>query len=107
MKDIMNFLYCPSVCQTSSTFQAIMNSIFWSVMRRFALVIFDDVLIYSLSWEEHFKHHQTIFSMFRQYQLFAKLSKCAFGCPCIAYLGHTISSDKAMVDSEKVIVVQH
>ncbi|XP_039115279.1 uncharacterized mitochondrial protein AtMg00860-like [Dioscorea cayenensis subsp. rotundata] len=48
----------------------------------------------------------TIFSMFRQHQLFAKLSKCTFECSRIAYLGHTISGEGVTIDSEKVQAIQ-
>lgn len=71
-----------------STFQELINSIFWPTLTKFTLVFFNDVLVYSASWEEHTKHLKTIFDLFRSHKLHAKLSKYAFGYPNIDYLGH-------------------
>ena len=45
-----------------STLQVLMNFIFWRVLWKFALVFFDDILIYNPTWEAHAKHLNTILS---------------------------------------------
>lgn len=85
-----------------STFQALMNSIFCPMLRKFVLVLFDDILIYSPSWDTHVSHLETVLSIFQHHSLFAKLSKCAFGCEEIGYLGHQISTSGVAVDPEKI-----
>jgi hypothetical protein len=62
-----------------ATFQALMNKIFQSVLRRFVLVFFDDILVYSPSWQHHLQHLEWVLQVLAQNELFAKLSKCSFG----------------------------
>lgn len=63
---------------TPATFQALMNQVFSDVLRKFVLVFFDDILVYSHSREDHWSHLQLIFEKLRKNQLFVKKSKCRF-----------------------------
>lgn len=47
------FLVMPFNPNLPSTFQATLNSIFKSYLRKFILVVFDDILIYSKDWASH------------------------------------------------------
>jgi hypothetical protein len=64
------------LCNAPATFQEPMNNIFGPYLRKFILVFFDDVLVYSKSEEEHLQHLQIVLQIFRTHQLKAKMKKC-------------------------------
>jgi hypothetical protein len=100
------FLVMPfGLSNAPTTFQALMNDVLHPFLHRFVLVFFDDILIYSTSWSEHLQHVGLVFTALRAHSLFLKRSKCSFGTPSIAYLGHVISADGVTMDSDKVAMV--
>nr|GEW99443.1 putative mitochondrial protein [Tanacetum cinerariifolium] len=58
-----------------STFQALMNSVFKPFLRKFTLVFFDDILVYSPSPHNHIQHLRLVLQTMRDNTLFAKKSK--------------------------------
>lgn len=88
-----------------ATFQRLMNDLFRPYLRRFVLVFFGDILVYSKSWQEHLMHLHIILSLLCDNQLFAKRSKCRFGVTSIDYLGHIISEHGVAVDPAKIEAV--
>jgi len=62
-----------------TTFQCLMNSIFATVLHKFVLVFFVDILIYSPDWQSHLAHLMHVLSILQTHTLYAKPSKCSFG----------------------------
>jgi len=69
------------LCNAPSSFQAIMNMIFWPYLCHFIIVFFDDILIYSTFFEDHLIHLETTFQILLDNKFALKLSKCFFAQP--------------------------
>ncbi|KAK8950879.1 hypothetical protein KSP39_PZI004343 [Platanthera zijinensis] len=52
-----------------STFQSLMNRIFQAHLRKFILIFFDDILVFSTTWFEHLQHLEVPFNILRTNQL--------------------------------------
>lgn len=74
-----------------ATFQGAMNCTLKPLLRQCGLVFFDDILIYSDTWEHHLKHLEHVLQLLLQDHWQVKLTKCTFAKQEIAYLGHIIS----------------
>eukprot|EP00267_Zea_mays_P051659 XP_020404637.1 uncharacterized protein LOC109944325 [Zea mays] len=82
-----------------------MNDVLRPFLRRFVLVFFDDILIYSKTWEDHLRHLRAVLNELRRHQLFVKRSKCSFGASSVTYLGHIISAAGVAMDLAKVAAI--
>lgn len=54
-------------------------------------IFFDDILVFSCSWEEHEEHLRCVLGILSQHQLHANHKKCSFRQEEVEYLGHVIS----------------
>ncbi|KAJ3707248.1 hypothetical protein LUZ61_010953 [Rhynchospora tenuis] len=90
-----------------ATFQSLMNQVFKPFLRKFVLVFFDDILIYSPDMNTHQQHLATVLSVLRENQLYAKRSKCQFAMKEVEYLGHIISQSGVSTDSRKIEAMQN
>jgi hypothetical protein len=87
------------------TFQGAMNVSLSPGLRKFVIVFFDDILVYSATYEDHLKHLRLVFEWLNNDQWKIKKTKCSFAQRSITYLGHIISSQGVATDSSKVQVI--
>ena len=83
-----------------------MNTIFRPFLRKFVLVFFDDILVYSKTLDDHVSHLRLAFEALAKHQLYAKKFKSVFVCKEVEYLGHLISGEGVKIDPRKTIVMQ-
>jgi hypothetical protein len=79
-----------------------MNHVFNKQLRKFLLVFFDDILIYSRTWEDHLKYLDKVLGILEEQQLYAKESKCEFGMTEMLYLVHVIGGNGVQAHQEKI-----
>ena len=67
---LYEFLIMPfGITNAPATFEALMNHIFYPYLRKFILVFFDDMLVYSPTMEQHLAHLKTTFQVLKSNQL--------------------------------------
>ena len=97
------FLVMPfGLTNAPTIFQALMNSIFQSYLRKFILVFFDDILIYSPSLELYIQHLRIVLGILVDNLLYCKKSKCSFAQTRVEYLAHVIFGAGVSMDAFNV-----
>ncbi|KAL4558785.1 hypothetical protein LXL04_036987 [Taraxacum kok-saghyz] len=85
-----------------ATFQSVMNDVFRPHLRKFILVFFDDILIYSSSQEKHIGHLIIALKLLQEHCLYLNFKKCEFGQTRLSYLGHEVSSEGVSAEGNKI-----
>eukprot|EP00267_Zea_mays_P041848 XP_020393779.1 uncharacterized protein LOC103628713 [Zea mays] len=89
------------------TFQKAMNHTLAPLLRKCALVFFDDILVYSASLAEHISHLEQVFDLLSADAWKVKFSKCKFAQQQVSYLGHVVSSKGVSTDPVKIEAIAH
>jgi len=88
------------------TFQGAMNGTLSPLLRKCVIVFFDDILVYSSSYEDHLSHLQQVLTLLAKDHWVVKLKKCHFAKQEIHYFGHVLKDGGVHTDPAKVTAVQ-
>lgn len=84
-----------------------MNATSKPYLRKFVLVFFDVILVYSRNLQEYVKHLGMVFATMEENLSFAKISKCCFGGAHIQYLDRIISVQGVLTESSKIGTIKN
>ena len=89
-----------------SVFQRLMHEVLRELQGRTCMVFLDDIIVFSVTWEEHLQRLREVIDRLMQYNLRAQPFKCTIGTDKLLYLGHIISAEGNLPDPAKVIAVR-
>ena len=95
---------CFGLRNAGATFQRIIDTVFGDLP--FCVAYVDDILVFSSTTEEHWRHLHLILERLRSIGLVLQHDKCVFGAKEIDFLGHHITSMGILPLQEKVATVR-
>jgi hypothetical protein len=87
-------------------FIRLINYILRAFIGRFAVVYFDDILIYSKGLDEYIDHLRQVLDVLRKEILYHNLKKYDFCMEKIVYLGYVVSTTSIEMDEAKIKVMK-
>ena len=94
------------LCNAPATFQTLMNKIFADVMDIFIVVYMDDLLVFSRTKEEHFKHLRFVLRRLKEHQLYVSPKKCSFFQEEVDFLGLVVGKRGIRVGDDRIRVIR-
>jgi len=86
----------------SATFQRLMNRVLHRLIGKFCAVYLDDIIIYSITFQDHCNHVQQVFNRLKEAGLKIKPEKCTFVESEVSYLGHIVGRNGIKPDQRKI-----
>ena len=86
-------------------FQFIINNILWLYLDKFAIVYFNDIVIYFKMKEEYLEHVEKVLKALTDYWLYAKPSKCIIGVKSLEFYGHIMGNSIVKLMTSKVKII--
>ena len=89
---------------SSSTFQMLMDMVLKG-KEHYAASYIDDVCIFSMDWEDHLKHLDSVFKVLQEHGLTVKPTKVQLGMHQLKFLGHVVGNGRKRIDESKLSVL--
>ena len=104
---LFEYLVMPfGLCNAPASFQAMINEVLRELLDEGVIVYIDDILIYSVTEEEHITLVQRVLGKLKKAHLCVALDKCRFHVSEVDYLGYVISDKGISMSQEKVRAVK-
>jgi hypothetical protein len=87
-------------------FQKVLETVLAGLVWTKCLVYIDDILVFSVTWEDHLSTLSEVFQRLIKADLKIKLKKCEFARTECLYLGHILNSGGISPDPEKVSAIK-
>jgi transposase InsO family protein len=88
------------------TFQRLLNSVLSVTIGKFCEVYVDDIVCYSIDYNSHLKHLETIFRLLSEANLKIEAKKCAFAQNSVSYLGHVVTENGLLPNEDKIKAIR-
>lgn len=93
------------LCNAPATFERLMDKLFQGMSWQTMLIYLDDIIAYSISFDDHLAVLEQIFNRLRAANLKLNPTKCHFLQKKVKYLGHIVSENGLVTDPDKVKAV--
>lgn len=104
---LFEFLVMPmGLCNAPSTFQSLMNSVFYDYLDEFVVVYIDDLLVFSKDEKEHIKHLELVLARLKEHQIYVGKSTCEFMKESVEVLGFNVSNKGISIDKKRISAVK-